>query len=106
MYFLSFFIVSRTTGLFHELLLYCLVGSRPSPSLEIITSLLVVFVEALGAVLLFLLFPNDINQVKALDAAVSNSLDHWDPLQRAYSGLTEKLREQALRHEQMLEVTN
>ncbi|CAM9666443.1 unnamed protein product, partial [Ectocarpus sp. 8 AP-2014] len=41
--------------------------------------------------------------VKALDAAVSNSLDHWDPLERAYSGLKEKLGEQALRHEKMLE---
>ncbi|CAN0081347.1 unnamed protein product, partial [Ectocarpus sp. 12 AP-2014] len=41
--------------------------------------------------------------VMALDAAVSNSLDHWDPLQRAYSGLKEKLGEQALRHEKMLE---
>ncbi|CAB1104811.1 unnamed protein product [Ectocarpus sp. CCAP 1310/34] len=41
--------------------------------------------------------------VMALDAAVSNSLDHWDPLQRAYNGLKEKLGEQALRHEKMLE---
>lgn len=53
----------------------------------------------------FVRINQSINQVKALDAAVSNSLDHWDPLQRAYSGLKEKLGEQALRHEKMLEVT-
>eukprot|EP00903_Cladosiphon_okamuranus_P011707 g11010.t1 len=41
--------------------------------------------------------------VDALDAAVSNSLDHWEPLQRAYMGLRERLGEQALRHEGMLQ---
>lgn len=45
-----------------------------------------------------------VRQVDALDAAVSNSLDHWEPLQRAYKGLRERLSEQALRHEGMLQV--
>lgn len=40
----------------------------------------------------------------ALEAAVSNSLDHWEPLQSGYNGLKERLREQAVRHEAMLEV--
>ena len=40
----------------------------------------------------------------ALEAAVSNSLDHWESLQRGYSALKEKLEEQACRHESMLEV--
>lgn len=45
-----------------------------------------------------------VRQVDALEAAVSNSLDHWEPLQRAYTGLRERLGEQALRHEGMLKV--
>lgn len=45
-----------------------------------------------------------VEQVDALKAAVSNSLDHWEPLQRSYSTLKEKLEEQALRHGDMLEV--
>lgn len=43
-------------------------------------------------------------QIDALEAAVSNSLDHWEALQGGYNGLKEKLEEQALRHEGMLEV--
>ncbi|CAN0286012.1 unnamed protein product [Pylaiella littoralis] len=41
--------------------------------------------------------------VDALNAAVSNSLDHWEPLQLAYGGLKERLAEQASRHEGMLQ---
>lgn len=31
-------------------------------------------------------------------------MDHWEPLQRSYSALKEKLEEQALRHGDMLKV--
>lgn len=44
-------------------------------------------------------------QMEALDAAISNSLDHWEPLQRGYTALKERLQEQAVRHEGMLQVS-
>lgn len=44
------------------------------------------------------------DQTDALEAAVSNSLDHWDPLHRGYGLLNERLEEQALRHAEMLRV--
>lgn len=44
-------------------------------------------------------------QTDALEAAVSNLLDHWEPLRSSYGALSRRLEEQAVRHEGMLQVS-